>query len=102
MIPAVIVFLSNHSISLRGQGPQVFQDALLFFKSGLPSAVNAQAHHPAGLQDIQPLSNRGNACLRLCGNPVIASRELRRNRIMLRDNITQDRAVLSEIVPREN
>lgn len=45
----VIVLIYNYRIFFRRQCFQVCQKLLLFFKSRIPAAVNAQTHHPSVL-----------------------------------------------------
>ena len=73
MISPIVILIYYDSIHRGRQLFNILQYTVLFFKSRITPAVDAQTHHPSAFQYFQTLLNCSHAGLRLCRNAVISA-----------------------------
>ena len=76
IVPAVVIFVHDHCVVSCRKLLQKRQNPVFFFKSGVASAVNTQAHHSAALQNIQTFLNSSQTSPGRCGDTVVTTRKL--------------------------
>ena len=68
-------FTDHNGVLFAVNGAQIRQQSVPFCEAGLPAVIDAKAHDPVLPQQLQSLSDGGDAGIRMGKNVVISTRQ---------------------------